>query len=134
MAQNEGSHSLILQQVTNRLNKSKHPLNTIFVNMLLLKKKHCTQNEKEQYEGYLSVLRSLKGRSFNQIIKEKMNIVLIIIKTIKNAESTAILNESVKLIRHLASSKKVIEILYEKEVIWCLKLFRLWKRLLKRIF
>ena len=85
--------------------------------MYHLKKKHCTQAEKEQYENYLSVLRSLKGRSFNQIIKERMNIVLIIIKTIKNAESTTILNESVKLIRHLASSKKVIEILYEKEVI-----------------
>jgi hypothetical protein len=45
-----------------------------------------------------------------------MNVILIIIKTIKNAESTVILNESVKLIRHLASFKKVIEILYEKEV------------------
>jgi len=84
--------------------------------MYHLKKKHWTQAEKEQYEGYLSLLRSLKGRSFNSIIKERMNIILIIIKTIKNAESTAILNESVKLIRHLASSKKVIEILYEKEV------------------
>jgi hypothetical protein len=84
--------------------------------MWSLKKKHCTQTEKEQYEGYINLIKSLKGRSINEVLKERMNVILIIIKTIKNAESTVILNESVKLIRHLASFKKVIEILYEKEV------------------
>ena len=86
------------------------------MNMWNLKKKHCTQSEKEQYESYVTLIKSLKGRSINEVLKERMNVILIIIKTIKNAESTVILNESVKLIRHLASSKKVIEILYEKEV------------------
>ena len=84
--------------------------------MWSLKKKSMSQNEKEQYEIYLALLKSFKGKSVNDILKERMNVVLIIIKTIKNAESTVILNESVKLIRHLASSRKVIEILYEKEV------------------
>lgn len=104
--------------------------------MFHLKKKNLTQAEKEQYEGYLNVLRSLKGRSFNDIIKERMNIVLIIIKIIKDPDSTtAILNESVKLIRHLASSRKVIEILYEQEVslLW-FDVFRLWRKLFWRIF
>ena len=81
-----------------------------------LKKKPLSQNEKEQYEGYKNLIKSLKGRSINEVLKERMNVILIIIKTIKNAESTVILNESVKLIRHLASSRKVIEILYDKEV------------------
>ena len=58
----------------------------------------------------------MKGKGINEILKERMNIILIIIKITKNAESTAILNESVKLIRHLANSKKVIETLFEKQV------------------
>jgi hypothetical protein len=119
LAQNEGSHPLILQQVTRRANEEKHPLMMIWNNMYHLKKKgnNLTQHEKEHYEGYLEVLTRIKNQTFNQYISERMNIVIIIIKTIKNSDSTAILNESVKLIRHLSSSKKVIETLYEKEVI-----------------
>jgi len=116
LAQNEGSHALILQQVSDKLKNKRNPIHTIFTNMWNLKKKPLSQNEKEQYEGYKNLIKSLKGRSINEVLKERMNVILIIIKTIKNAESTVILNESVKLIRHLASSRKVIEILYDKEV------------------
>ena len=116
LAQNEGTHPLILQQASDSVKKDKNPLHRVFMNMWNLKKKHCTQAEKEQYEGYIEMIKSMKGRSCNEVLNERMNIVMIIIKVIKQAESTAILNESVKLIRYLASSNKVIEILYEKKV------------------
>lgn len=86
------------------------------MNMMNLKKKRITQSEKEQYESYVQLIKDMRGMSVNDVLKERMNVVLIIIRIIMAAGSTTILNESVKLIRHLASSKKVIEILYEKKV------------------
>lgn len=125
----------------------------------------------------MSLIKSMKGQSYNKVIKERMNVIMIILKNnyfsiskkvsdkaastnhgieetksgdgalpnkksvagsielpsqakeehsyapnsrlsslANKTDSIAILNESVKIIRYLASSKKVIELLYDKLV------------------